>query len=125
MNIILDFDGTCVSYQNPGIGKDIGAVPVLRELVHRGHNLILFTARPNNGALAEAVNWFRDRDIPLYGIQKDPEQEKITDSPKALGDLIIDDIALGIPLKRDLNISLRPFVDWFLIRRLLVSKGYL
>ena len=27
------------------IGKDIGAVPVLKELVENGHNLILFTMR--------------------------------------------------------------------------------
>lgn len=27
MNIVLDFDGTCVSHEFPNIGKDIGSIP--------------------------------------------------------------------------------------------------
>ena len=34
--INIDFDGTCVSHEFPEIGRDIGAVPVLRELVETG-----------------------------------------------------------------------------------------
>lgn len=45
MDIILDFDGTVVTNEFPWIGEDIGAVPVLKELVECGHNLILFTMR--------------------------------------------------------------------------------
>ena len=33
MVIGLDFDGTVVSHAFPGIGKDIGAVPILKKLV--------------------------------------------------------------------------------------------
>lgn len=36
MFIAIDFDGTCVSNDFPKIGKDIGAVPVLKELVEKG-----------------------------------------------------------------------------------------
>ena len=41
MNIAIDFDGTCVSHEFPEIGKDIDAIPVLKELIKSGHNLIL------------------------------------------------------------------------------------
>jgi hypothetical protein len=33
MIIAVDFDGTCVTHDFPHVGKDIGAVPVLKELV--------------------------------------------------------------------------------------------
>jgi hypothetical protein len=45
MDILIDFDGTCVAHEFPKVGKDIGAVPVLKALVENGHNLILFTMR--------------------------------------------------------------------------------
>lgn len=126
MNIILDFDGTCVAHINPGVGEDIGAVPVLKELVEAGHKLILFTMRPKRGeALNQAVAWFEDRGIPLYGIQTNPKQSSWTDSPKAYGDLIIDDTGLGIPLDYDISKSDRPFVDWVKVRAILVIKGIL
>lgn len=49
MDIIIDFDGTCVTHEFPEVGKDIGAVSVLKELIKSGHNLILFTMRSDNG----------------------------------------------------------------------------
>jgi hydroxymethylpyrimidine pyrophosphatase-like HAD family hydrolase len=45
--IAIDFDGTCVSHEYPLVGKDIGAIPVLKELMSNGHRLILFTMRSN------------------------------------------------------------------------------
>jgi hypothetical protein len=125
MNIILDFDGTCVTHVEPGIGEDIGAIPVLKELVNRNHNLILFTMRPSGEALNDAISWFWKNNIRLHGIQKNPHQSTWTDSPKAYGDLIIDDTALGIPLIFDETISDRPFVNWFEVRRMLVGRGLL
>ena len=47
MIIAIDFDGTCVTHEFPKIGKDIGAIPVLKELTNKGHKLILFTMRSN------------------------------------------------------------------------------
>lgn len=47
MYICIDFDGTCVTHEFPSIGKDIGAIPVLKELVKNNHKLILFTMRSN------------------------------------------------------------------------------
>ena len=45
MTINIDFDGTVVTHDFPNVGKDIGAVPILRKLVNQGHQLILFTMR--------------------------------------------------------------------------------
>lgn len=113
MDILIDFDGTCVTHEFPKVGKDIGAVPVLKELVKNGHNLILFTMRSDvenpqsdddtimcesGNYLTDAVNWFKDNEIPLYGIQRNPTQDSWTTSPKAYGQLMIDDSALGCPL---------------------------
>lgn len=122
MNIILDFDGTCVAYKNPGIGEDIGAVSVLNELIDKGHKLILFTCRPYGYSLDEAVRWFTERKIQLYRVQSDPSQTTYSSSPKMQGDLIIDDLALGIPLKFDSRLSDRPFVDWIKVRKILIAR---
>ena len=165
MDIVIDFDGTVVSHEFPKIGKEIGALPVLRELVAAGHNLILFTMRSDmdekvvdglkhdgiidvqGNHLTEAVNWFNERDIPLYGIQTNPTQFLWTSSPKAYGQIIIDDAALGCPLLQNFKsvqfgdevlttqqqfiksrqvkeLVGRPFVDWLKVRQMLVVLGY-
>ena len=126
MDIVIDFDGTCVTHDYPSIGREIGATPVLRELADAGHRLILFTVRcndkkRNNHTLDEAVTWFRERDIPLFGIQTHPEQRSWTLSPKACGDLYIDDAALGCPLHIPENDE-RPYVDWKTVRKLLKER---
>ena len=121
--IAVDFDGTCVTHDYPYIGSDIGAVPVLRELVDAGYNLVLNTMR--SGRLEkDAVKWFKENNIPLYGVNCNPDQKSWTSSPKVFADLYIDDAALGIPLKTS-QTSSRPFVDWVAVRELLVSLGYL
>ena len=57
MIIAVDFDGTCVSHEYPKVGKDIGAVPVLKALVEIGHKIILNTMRSDD-ELADAIQWF-------------------------------------------------------------------
>lgn len=121
--IAVDFDGTCVTHDYPYIGSDIGAVPVLRELVDAGYNLVLNTMR--SGRLEkDAVKWFKENNIPLYGVNCNPDQKSWTSSPKVFADLYIDDAALGIPLKTS-QTSSRPFVDWVEVRKLLIALGYL
>lgn len=75
--------------------------------------------------LDDATEWFEKNDIPLYGIQENPTQKAWTSSPKAYGQLIIDDICLGIPLIVDPKLSDRPFVDWVKCRTLLEESGIL
>jgi len=125
MYIVVDFDGTCVTHEYPAIGREIGATGVLRALADAGHKLILFTMRsddPKNNRffLTEAVMWFRERDIPLYGIQTNPTQKQWTSSPKAYGELYIDDAALGCPLVYPEDDS-RPYVDWTKVKDLLAD----
>lgn len=128
ITINVDFDGTCVSHEFPHVGNDIGAVSVLKDLVAAGHKLILFTMRSdrhNENTLNDAVLWFKNNNIPLYGVQSNPEQRSWTNSPKSYADLMIDDSALGCPVKRDLAISDRPFVDWVAVRETLTEQGIL
>ncbi len=119
MYIAVDFDGTCVRHEYPKVGKDIGAIPVLKDLVAAGHELILFTMRSND-KLQDAVDWFKDNDIKLYGIQTNPTQKNWTSSPKCYAHLYIDDAALGCPLVEGES---RPYVDWFEVRHMLISQG--
>lgn len=124
MTIAIDFDGTCVTHDWPKIGKDIGAIPVLKELVNKGHLLILYTMRsdkPEQKSLTDAINWFKENDIPLYGIQKDPHQLGWSTSNKCYAQLYIDDAGLGIPLKSDSFLSHREFVDWEEVKKLLIN----
>ena len=124
MIIAIDFDGTCVTHDYPDVGKDIGAVPVLKELIKNGHHLMLWTMRGNKpvdgnrNTLQDAVDWFKENNIPLWGINENPEQtlEGWTNSKKQYAQLYIDDAALGCPLKMDFNLSNRPFVDWSGVR---------
>ena len=137
MYICIDFDGTCVAHEFPKVGRDIGAVPVLKELVEKGHKLILFTMRSDRteskdtgsseiqdvtgNFLSDAIDWFNRNNIPLYGIQTNPTQSKWTKSPKAYAHLYIDDAALGCPLKS----GRPPYVDWVKVRKLLLKQGVL
>lgn len=135
MIILIDFDGSSVTHEYPQIGKDIGAAPVLRELVEVGHQLILWTMRSHvhtikkHGetitVLQDAVNWFKENNISLFGINENPEQPRWTNSPKPLADLCIDDTNAGCPLMYDLSISKSPFVNWAEMRRELVERGFL
>lgn len=131
--ILIDFDGTCVTHAFPRVGKDVGAVPVLKRLVEAGHDLVLFTMRSydegispvtgkmEDGGLKEAVQWFEDNGIPLYGINKTPGQDKWTSSPKAYGHMIIDESALGCPVLFEENGH--AYADWFRIEIMLEKNG--
>lgn len=111
MIIGLDFDGTVVSHEYPRIGKNIGAIPVLKDWISKGHKIVLNTMRSGK-ELEEAVQWFKNNEIPLYGINQTPGQRRWTQSPKVHAHIYIDDCGYGIPLIEDPNISTRPFVDW-------------
>lgn len=137
----IDFDGTCTTHDFPNIGKSIGAEKVLKRLTDAGHKLILFTMRSDRKEakpvidptiqnvtgkfLTEAVDWFKENDIPLYGIQTNPTQHNWTTSPKSYAELMIDDSAIGCPLIFNRSISSKPFVDWVKIEEYLENMGIL
>jgi len=140
MIIAIDFDGTCVTHDFPKVGKEIGAVSVLKQLVKEGHLLVLFTMRSDiekpktkdglitrkgGKYLTAAVNWFKKHGIPLYGVNTNPTQKEWTHSPKAYAQLYIDDAALGCPLMFDEQMSDKPFVHWPSVRTQLMYKGIL
>jgi hydroxymethylpyrimidine pyrophosphatase-like HAD family hydrolase len=111
MYIAIDFDGTCVTHDYPRIGKDIHAVNVLKRLVANGHKLILNTMRSGK-ELDDAVNWFNEHNIELFGVNKNPTQKSWTESPKVYAHMYIDDAAFGCPLLNVPELSDRPFVNW-------------
>ena len=119
----IDFDGTVVTHEYPRVGRDIGAVPVLKRLVDSGNKLILFTMRDSrNGTLQDAINWFKENGIELYGVNTNPTQADWTDSPKAHCNFYIDDAALGIPKNFDWKTG-RNYVDWKRVEKLLEEEG--
>lgn len=122
MIIAVDFDGTCVTHEYPKIGKENeGCVDVLKDLVREGHKLILYTMRSGK-YLEDAVGWFKERGIPLWGINENPTQSTWTKSPKIYANLYIDDAACGCPLIYNESEG-RPFVDWNTIKIMLLANG--
>lgn len=137
MIIAIDFDGTCVTHEFPHIGDELpGCSEVLKELVAKGHKLILWTMRSDmqdiNAAvvrmifpllhttpgkyLTEAVDWFTERGIQLWGINCNRKQHLWTDSPKAYADIYIDDRDIHVPSTG---------IDWGIIRQNFIKMGVL
>lgn len=135
----IDFDGTCVTHEFPHIGKDIGAQRVLKRLVENGHKLILFTMRSDRWTpkdtktpgiknvtgnfLTGAIDWFKVNEIPLYGIQTNPNQSHWTTSPKSYAHFMIDDSAIGCPLIHNPKFSINPYVNWKEIEKFLILNN--
>ena len=114
MYIAIDFDGTVVKHKYPEIGEDIGAVPVLKALVAKGHKLILHTMRGHTlegrDTLQEVIDWFEKNGIELYGVNENKSQKRWTTSKKVFANLYIDDSALGAPVMYDNEFN--RFIDW-------------
>jgi len=121
MIIAVDFDGTCVDHRFPDVGPDVPlCAQTLKDLTLAGHQLILWTMRSDNrkdgtNPLTEAINWFRERQIPLYGIQRNPSQDEWTSSPKCYANVYIDDAAFGAPLVSFPEFH-RPAINWLVVR---------
>ena len=115
MKIAIDFDGTIVEHCFPAIGR---AVPKafywMRRFQQAGAKLILFTMRSDGqkhgDVLTQAVEFCRRQGIEFYGVNRDPDQDTWTSSPKAYAQRYIDDAAVGCPLAYP--VSGRPYVDW-------------
>lgn len=113
MEICIDFDGTIVEHKYPHVGPPVPyALEVMKKWQESGHNLILFTMR-SGPELQEAVDYLVKNGIELYGVNENPTQKKWTSSPKAYGQIYIDDAAFGCPLIHHFDPSTRrPYVDW-------------
>lgn len=95
--LAVDFDDTVVINNFPQIGSDIpGAESWLYRLCHlEGFKIILWTCRSGT-LLKPAIDWFDKRNIPLYGINQNPDSRGY-DSPKVKADVYIDDKNVCIP----------------------------
>lgn len=122
--VCVDFDGTCVTHEYPKIGAEVpNAVRILKKLNENQVKLILWTIRSGE-YLQEAVNWFVEREIEIWSVNKNPNQRFWSKSPKAYAPVYIDDAALGCPLTSSPEI-MRPFADWFELERLLKEIDYI
>lgn len=122
--IAVDFDGTCVEADYPQVGKSILlAEGCLRAMHNSGCKLILWTMRDGQ-ELLDAIKWFENKHIPLYGVQRHPLQQEWTEdqgSPKCLATYYIDDRNIGIPIKADSNGERA--VDWNTLLPMLINLG--
>lgn len=95
--IAVDFDGTIVEDEYPGIGKPIiFAFDTLKKLQEEGHRLILWTYRSGK-ALDEAVAFCKENGITFYTVNKSFPEEEFDPkySRKINADYFIDDRNIG------------------------------
>jgi hypothetical protein len=97
IKIAVDFDGTIVDHEYPGIGKEkLFAFQTLKELEKKGASLILWTFRTGK-ELNEAVEFCRQNGIEFYAVNKNYPEEVYdeTVSRKINADIYIDDKNIG------------------------------
>jgi hypothetical protein len=97
IKIAIDFDGTIVDHEYPGIGKEkLFAFQTLKELEKLGARLILWTFRSGE-ELDDAVKYCRDNGIEFYAVNKNYPEEIFDDtvSRKIDADIYIDDRNIG------------------------------
>ncbi len=97
IKIAIDFDGTIVDHEYPGIGKEkLFAFQTLKELEKLGARLILWTFRTGK-ELDDAVRYCRENGIEFYAVNKNYPEEIFdeTVSRKIDADIYIDDRNIG------------------------------
>jgi len=97
IRIAVDFDGTIVEHEYPGIGKEkLFAFQTLKEIEKLGARLILWTFRSGE-QLDEAVEFCKKNGIEFYAVNRNYPEEVFdeTVSRKIDADIYIDDKNLG------------------------------
>lgn len=116
--ICVDFDATIVKSNYPYIGEPNPlALETMKEFTEK-YNVgwILDTMRPDN-LRNDAIEYLRINGIKLYGVGKNPTQDRWTDSNKAYAPFSIDDRNVGTPMIYEDNEA--PYVNWKKIRKIL------
>ena len=111
--IAVDFDGTIVEDNYPGIGKAlIFAFDTLKMLQKDGHQLILWTYR-HGKELDDAVEFCLNNGIEFYAVNKSFPEEQLNENTrrKLNADVFIDDRNVG------------GFLGWGEIYQILSSDG--
>lgn len=121
--ILVDFDGTLAEHEYPSIGPEIPlAIKTCLELKDNGLKLGLWTMRSGR-LLEDAVAWCTARGLTFDHVNEAPPEQAEWSTSRKVHGVVIDDHALGCPLKR--CFSRRPHVDWKVVRRLLRTRGLL
>jgi len=125
MFIAVDFDGTIVSHEFPGIGAPVpGAFMWLRVFKSIGAKLILWTMRSDGQqyglVLSQAVDFCRANGVKFDFVNQNPQDW--TTSPKAYANIYIDDAAFGCPLRENPKMGGRPYVDWDIVGPEVLSR---
>lgn len=121
MYICIDFDGTIVDHMYPHVGQPApGAIAWIKRFQELGGKIILHTMR-SGPHLRDAVDYLKQNNIELFGINKNPTQHEWTTSPKIYGHMYIDDAAIGTPMIHPTAFK-RPCVDWEKIGPLVERK---
>lgn len=97
ITIAIDFDGTIVEDEYPGIGKpQLFAFETLKKLQEKGHRLILWTYRSGK-ELKDAVAFCEENGIQFYAVNQSFPEEKFDGSysRKINADIFIDDRNIG------------------------------
>lgn len=103
MIIAIDFDGTIVDHAFPKIGKPMPlAFEVMKGLKEKGHKLILWTCREDEGKsitrqyLREAVDFCKENGVEFDAINESADDWREGDlRRKVYCDIFIDDRNLG------------------------------
>lgn len=131
MKIYLDFDGTVVEHYFPEIGaENPNALNVITRLQAAGHEIILNTYRADidQKHVQEAMDF-----IHSFGLLKNPIDKFLPqkleprsfdlERAKESKQLYIDDIAEGIPLRRNIALEYGMMVDWMELEKMLEEAG--
>jgi hypothetical protein len=131
MKIYLDFDGTVVEHYFPEIGaENPHAIQVIARLQAAGHDILLNTYRADidQKHVQEALDFIHSLDVLAHPIEKflpqklEPRAFDI-EIAKESNQLYIDDIAEGIPMRRNIVLESGMMVDWIELEKKLEEAG--
>jgi hypothetical protein len=131
MKIYLDFDGTVVEHYFPEIGaENPHAIKVIARLQAAGHEIVLNTYRADIDVqhVHEALEFIHSFEEIKQPIEKflpkklEPRSFDL-DIAKESNQLYIDDIATGIPMRRNIVLEHGMMVDWVELEKKLEEAG--
>ena len=131
MKIYLDFDGTVVEHYFPEIGvENPHAIKVIARLQAAGHEIVLNTYRADIDVehVHEAlvfIHSFEEIHQPIEKFlpQKLESRSFDLDVAKESNQLYLDDIATGIPMRRNIVLEHGMMVDWIELEKKLEEAG--
>ncbi|MFM1916396.1 MAG: hypothetical protein RLZZ531_2065 [Bacteroidota bacterium] len=132
MKIYLDFDGTVVEHYFPEIGaENPNAIQVIARLQEAGHDIVLNTYRADidQKHVQEALDYIHSYEEIKQAIEKflpeklEPRAFDI-EVAKESNQLYIDDIAEGIPMRRNIVLEHGMMVDWVELEKILEEAGF-